>query len=90
MVAAIPGAEQGFTVIFSDRPFPGHQAAFEWRREEYEGNWYYVPDLNMEDQRQPTFRGHSNVVNVLWPFGKEARASSTNLQDNTNLQTAIG
>ncbi len=48
MVAAIPDAEKGFTLVFSDKPFPGHQAAFEWRREEYEGNWYYSPDLDME------------------------------------------
>lgn len=48
MVAQIPGAEAGFTLVFSDRPFPGHQAAFEWRREEYEGNWYYSPELDLE------------------------------------------
>ncbi len=48
MVAAIPDADKGFTLVFSDKPFPGHQAAFEWRREEYEGNWYYSPDLDME------------------------------------------
>ena len=44
----VSGAEEGFTLIFSDKPFPGHQAAFEWRREEYEGNWYYAPALDME------------------------------------------
>ena len=48
MVVAIPGAARGFTLVFSDRPFPGYQAAFEWRREEYEGNWYYSPELDME------------------------------------------
>lgn len=48
MVAGIPGAESGFTLVFSDKPFPGHQAVFEWRREEYEGNWYYSADLDME------------------------------------------
>ena len=44
----VSGAKAGFTLIFSDKPFPGHQAAFEWRREEYEGNWYYAPALDME------------------------------------------
>lgn len=48
MVATIPEAERGFTLLFSDQPFPGHQAAFDWRREEYEGNWYYSPDLDLE------------------------------------------
>lgn len=48
MVAAIPDAEAGFTLIFSDRPFPGFQGEFEWRREEYEGNWYYSAALDME------------------------------------------
>lgn len=48
MVDAIPGAADGFTLIFSDKPFPGYQVALEWRREEHEGNWYYAPDLDME------------------------------------------
>lgn len=48
MIEAIPGAAAGFTLIFSDKPFPGHQIALEWRREEHEGNWYYAPDLDME------------------------------------------
>jgi len=48
MVEAIFGAADGFTLIFSDKPFPGHQLAMEWRREEHEGNWYYAPDLDME------------------------------------------
>ncbi len=48
MVANLPNPEQGFTLLFSADPFPGHQAAFEWRRPEYEGNWYYSPDLDME------------------------------------------
>lgn len=48
MVEAIPGAAHGFTLIFSDKPFPGHQIALEWRREEHEGNWYYSANLDME------------------------------------------
>jgi len=31
-VADIPNAEQGFTLIFSASPFPGHQFRLEWRR----------------------------------------------------------
>jgi hypothetical protein len=48
MVANIPDAAQGFTLVFSDQPFPGYQGEFEWRREEYEGNWYYSAALDME------------------------------------------
>ena len=48
MVANIPDAENGFILLFSSRPFPGHQAVFEWRREEQGGNWYYFKELDME------------------------------------------
>ena len=48
MVTAIPDAEQGFSLIFSDRPFPSYQVALEWRREELGGNWYYAQDLDLE------------------------------------------
>ncbi len=48
MVEAMTGAEQGFTLIFSDNPFPGYQVEFEWRREEHGGNWYYTSALGME------------------------------------------
>ena len=46
MVEAIPDAASGFTLVFSANPFPGHQAVFEWRREETGGNWYYSRDLD--------------------------------------------
>ena len=48
MVADIPRAESGFTLLFSASPFPGHQAVFQWRREEMGGNWYYSSDLDAE------------------------------------------
>jgi hypothetical protein len=47
LVQDIPDAELGFTLVFSAQPFPGFQAEFEWRREEFSGNWYYCPALNM-------------------------------------------
>jgi len=47
-LSGLPAAEAGFTLIFSDKPFPGFQAAFDWRCEEYEGNWHYSADLEME------------------------------------------
>ncbi len=48
LVSEIPNAENGFSLLFSATPFPGHQAEFEWKREEFGGNWYYIKELNME------------------------------------------
>jgi hypothetical protein len=47
-VASIPGAKHGFKLIFSAKPFPGHQAKLTWLREEYEGNWYRWNDTDQE------------------------------------------
>jgi hypothetical protein len=46
--ASIPGASDGFTLLFSAGPFPGANAEFEWRREEMGGNWYFCPALRRE------------------------------------------
>ena len=48
MVEGIPNAAEGFSLFFSADPFPGYQGKFEWRREEFEGNWYYSADLDLE------------------------------------------
>jgi hypothetical protein len=48
VVANIPDAERGFTMIFSAAAFPGHQFRLEWRRADSTGNWYYSPQLEME------------------------------------------
>ena len=48
VVADIPNAERGFTMIFSASPFPGHQFRLEWRRGDESGNWYYAPQLDLE------------------------------------------
>jgi hypothetical protein len=48
MVAKIPNAEKGFSLVFSAEPFPGYEARLEWRRAEHRGNWYFSPDLGME------------------------------------------
>ncbi|PTX99862.1 hypothetical protein DB346_18810 [Verrucomicrobia bacterium LW23] len=45
---AYPDADKGFTIIFAARPFPGYSFKLEWRRPEYDGNWYYCEALNME------------------------------------------
>ena len=48
LVANLPGAEQGFRLVFSATPFPGCTAELEWRREECGGNWYYSPQFDLE------------------------------------------
>jgi hypothetical protein len=48
VVRDIPTAEKGFTLVFSQAPFPGSQLRLEWRRGEASGNWYYSPELDME------------------------------------------
>jgi hypothetical protein len=48
VVADLPDAERGFTMMFSGMSFPGHQFRLEWRRFDGSGNWYYAPQLEME------------------------------------------
>jgi hypothetical protein len=48
LVAGMPGAAQGFRLLFSAAPFPGYTAKLEWRREEFGGNWYYSPQFGIE------------------------------------------
>ena len=48
MTQHIPGADNGFRLLFSANEFPGSLAIFEWRLEEFGGNWYYSPDLDLE------------------------------------------
>jgi hypothetical protein len=48
VVANIPDAERGFTMIFSATPFPGHQHRLDWQREADGGNWYRSEELDMQ------------------------------------------
>jgi hypothetical protein len=48
MTGSIPGAEQGFRLVFSARPFPGYAARLEWREEESGGNWYSCPTFGID------------------------------------------
>jgi len=48
LVADIPNSQQGFRLMFSATPFPGHTVKLEWKREEYGGNWYFSPEYKME------------------------------------------
>lgn len=48
MVSVIPGAEQGFTLLFSIQPFPGFQLELDWLRPDLSGNWYRASAIDME------------------------------------------
>jgi hypothetical protein len=48
VTADLPNADQGFVMVFSGNPFPGHQFHLEWRREEGTGNVYYSRELDAE------------------------------------------
>lgn len=48
IVAQLPNSEQGFRLIFSDRPFPGYQMRLDWLREDLGGNWYRWVEREME------------------------------------------
>lgn len=41
LVDGLPGADRGFRLLFSERPFPGQTVKLTWRREEDGGNWYW-------------------------------------------------
>ena len=41
VVADIPGAADGFRLLFPAAPFPGHTVERTWRREETGGHWYW-------------------------------------------------
>ena len=48
MVEGIPDADLGVTILFSATPFPGSRHEFDWRREEFGGNWYYNAEYDLE------------------------------------------
>jgi hypothetical protein len=48
LVADIPDAEEGFLLLFSAQPFPGHQWKLTWVRGESGGNYYRLEDPPME------------------------------------------
>jgi len=48
MVRDLPGAEDGFTLLFSATPFPGFSLELEWARADLSGNWYTAKSIGME------------------------------------------
>lgn len=54
--------EPTFTLLFSDKPFPGHQAHMERRREEHGGNWYWSEELGFEGWLCPALFKYFDVA----------------------------
>jgi hypothetical protein len=48
LVRNIPGAQKGFKMLFSAKPFPGYQMELNWVKAEHEGNWYRIKDGSAE------------------------------------------
>jgi hypothetical protein len=48
LVEGIPHAREGFRLLFSADPFPGHQRKLTRVREEYGGWWYSLDDTRAE------------------------------------------
>lgn len=42
----VPGCEERFTLLFSDKPFPGSQTSIRRLRPECDGTWYACDDLD--------------------------------------------
>ena len=48
LVQDIPGATNGFRLLFSARPFPGYQKKLTWLRGDMGGNYYRMEEPAME------------------------------------------
>jgi hypothetical protein len=48
LVKDIPDADRGFRLLFSAKPFPGHQKELRWLRGDSDGNFYALDDPPME------------------------------------------
>ena len=48
LVKDIPDARDGFRLLFSANPFPGHQKMLTWLRGDSQGNFYKLNDPPME------------------------------------------
>ncbi len=53
LVASIPGAQNGFALYFSERPFPDYQPELIRVRDEFGGNWYRLTGTEMEGRLCP-------------------------------------
>jgi hypothetical protein len=67
LVADVPGAEDGFTLYFSDRPFPRCEVRLDWLRSENGGNWYRLAGTRIEGWLSPAmFRYFSAAPEFIY------------------------
>jgi hypothetical protein len=48
MVKEIPGADNGFRMLFSATPFPGYTHSLTWQKGDKTGNWYLCDQTKKE------------------------------------------
>jgi len=67
MVKDSPNADQGFRLLFSAQPFPGHTIKLTWRRGDAYGNWYYCQQSKKEGWLCPgLFKYYSAALKELY------------------------
>lgn len=67
LVRDIPGATNGFRLLFSTQAFPGHQKKLTWVRPEGGGNYYRMDDPPMEGWLCPAlFRYYREAPRELY------------------------
>ena len=67
LVRDIPGATNGFRMLFSTQPFPGYQKKLTWLRPEGGGNIYRMEDPPMEGWLCPAlFRYYREAPKALY------------------------
>jgi hypothetical protein len=76
LVEQVPDAHNGFILIFSELPFPGHQVSLEWLREECGGNVYRCNELDMVGWLCPALLQYFNEAPKQ--IHAEVRARGTN------------
>jgi hypothetical protein len=73
LVANLPNAAAGFTLLFAATPFPGYQQRFSWRREEFGGNWYFSDAYQKEGWLCPAlFKYFEQAPKELYAQAKSA------------------
>ncbi|WP_205679050.1 DUF6717 family protein [Aquisphaera insulae] len=67
LVKDIPGAKDGFRLLFSANPFPGHQKTLTWLRGDSQGNFYRLEGTSMEGWICPAmFRYYRSPPRALY------------------------
>ena len=75
VVEGIPDADNGFIMLFSAAPFPGHQITLEWTHPENGGNWYRSRELELDGWLCPAlFKYFPEAPDALYVQVKERPA----------------